>query len=393
MRMVDTPKDSEPHLRYAWRGNGVLEVEAQAASGTPAIGVVDSGSARGGRKSLLHVRLAGQPCAAGGSCAREGLHLRLPAPFNLGAVHATSTVTCKGVRETQAVERRIDPDDGLFYTFAELQKKYAGEFAAADIEEFWDEECEGVEEWRQPKAGPAPLAVWEVQAGHGWEGLSPAATLSSQAATLTEGLCKSGWGVVDGFLRGAEADALHLMVREWWSSGRLRAAHIGTGLHSPNHRGDLSAVCEQGSLPAAARLAQDRINSLVSHFAKFVPELKDGVECEPPMFALYPGDGTRYVKHFDCLEGEVSEFSKQRICTIILYLNPFWCEEHGGKLRLYPEEGRSFVDVEPFHGRLLAFLCEGRNAHEVLPAWRNRFACTWWVREAEASLDPWDATM
>merc|ERR1719401_1269456 len=108
------------------------------------------------------------------------------------------------------------------------------------------------------------------------------------------------------------------------------------------------------------------------------------------MMAVYPGGGARYVRHFDSLAG-ASKMQK-RFCTLILYLNPFWESDHGGHLRLYPGlpgKEEKHVDVEPLHGRLLAFLCAGRNAHEVMPAWRKRFAITWWVRSTHIDVSGW----
>jgi len=39
---------------------------------------------------------------------------------------------------TAEKERRVDPDDGNAYTFAELQQNYSGRFAYSDVLEYWD---------------------------------------------------------------------------------------------------------------------------------------------------------------------------------------------------------------------------------------------------------------
>jgi len=196
---------------------------------------------------------------------------------------------------------------------------------------------------------------------------------------------------------------LHLLLRERWSTSRLKAGMIGGGVQKPEVRGDLFAIGELRSLPEALRAAHERVQLLVSALEGSVLQRGGAVECEPPMMAVYPGGGARYVRHFDGLDGPKSGLMQRRVCTLILYLNPFWCEDHGGQLRLYPDarvetssaplppKDEAVVDIEPLHGRLLAFLCEGRNAHEVLPAWRPRFAVTWWVRESSASFGVWES--
>ena len=50
-------------------------------------------------------------------------------------------------------------------------------------------------------------------------------------------------------------------------------------------------------------------------------------------------------------------------------------EAHGGRLRLLQElADESGLEIDPLHGRLVAFLCEDRNPHEVLPCYGDRLA-------------------
>merc|ERR1712072_338804 len=46
------------------------------------------------------------------------------------------------------------------------------------------------------------------------------------------------------------------------------------------------------------------------------------------MFAVYPGDGTHYVKHYD------NPNKNGRKVSLLLYLNEGWREEDGGFLRV-----------------------------------------------------------
>ena len=93
------------------------------------------------------------------------------------------------------------------------------------------------------------------------------------------------------------------------------------------------------------------------------------------MVACYPGNGTGYTRHVDNPDGD------GRCLTVIYYLNQGWSEVNGGKLRIYRET--SHVDVEPILNRLLMFWSDGRNPHEVLPAYCTRYAITIWYFDAE----------
>lgn len=93
------------------------------------------------------------------------------------------------------------------------------------------------------------------------------------------------------------------------------------------------------------------------------------------MVACYPGNGTGYTRHVDNPDGD------GRCLTVIYYLNQRWGEDNGGKLRIYRDEGH--IDVEPVLNRLLLFWSDGRNPHEVLPAYCTRYAITIWYFDAE----------
>lgn len=93
------------------------------------------------------------------------------------------------------------------------------------------------------------------------------------------------------------------------------------------------------------------------------------------MVACYPGNGTGYTRHMDNPDGD------GRCLTVMYYLNQGWCEDNGGKLRIYREKGH--IDVEPVLNRLLMFWSDGRNPHEVLPAYFTRYAITIWYFDAE----------
>ena len=66
------------------------------------------------------------------------------------------------------------------------------------------------------------------------------------------------------------------------------------------------------------------------------------------------------------------------LCQVIYYLNHEWQPGHGGELILWPrDDDTSHVCVKPVADRLLLFISSLE--HEVLPAWRPRYALTTWM--------------
>jgi SM-20-related protein len=92
-------------------------------------------------------------------------------------------------------------------------------------------------------------------------------------------------------------------------------------------------------------------------------------------FAVY-APGAFYRAHLDNFRG-----TSARIVTAILYLNEDWQTVDGGQLRLYTtgEEGGEYVDLLPEAGQWILF-DSARFWHEVLPARRERFSLTGWLR-------------
>ncbi|GHF89615.1 2OG-Fe(II) oxygenase [Thalassotalea marina] len=104
-------------------------------------------------------------------------------------------------------------------------------------------------------------------------------------------------------------------------------------------------------------------------------------------FAHYP-PGAFYHKHLDAFKGE-----KNRVLSLVLYLNEDWLASDGGELVLYPEESSdntNATSVLPMLGTSVIFLSE-EFPHEVLPATRDRFSIAGWFRintSHENCVDP-----
>ena len=66
-----------------------------------------------------------------------------------------------------------------------------------------------------------------------------------------------------------------------------------------------------------------------------------------------------------------------RKLTCLVYLNPHWQPADGGELQIWPPDGGPPVVVAPRADRLVLFVSSLE--HEVLPAWRPRYALTTWM--------------
>ena len=115
---------------------------------------------------------------------------------------------------------------------------------------------------------------------------------------------------------------------------------------------------------------------------------------------MRPCNGSRYVRHTD----DAREQTRRLTC--IFYVNPDWEEADGGQLCLYLGHlGRmsligetaprppTIATITPLANRLVLFWSDARVPHEVLPAFKARYAVSVWysdargVRAAAASAD------
>lgn len=86
-----------------------------------------------------------------------------------------------------------------------------------------------------------------------------------------------------------------------------------------------------------------------------------------------PGDF--YTRHFDAFQDR-----RNRILSLVVYLNNDWQEDQGGELVLYRNpEDQTGIRVMPEMGTLVLFLSE-EFPHEVLPTKRDRFSIAGWFR-------------
>lgn len=202
------------------------------------------------------------------------------------------------------------------------------------------------------------------------QGLAPAQT-EAVFARIVRDIRACGYCILPGALPGFLTRQLLEQVHAF-DDKRFAAAGIGRQsdyIHEQKVRTDKIIWISQET-PAGAlwcqwteqlRLALNRqlllgLFSFESHFSHYAP-------------------GAYYARHLDAFKGE-----RNRILSVVAYLNPDWGESDGGELVLYTgEDDRRGIKVRPQCGTLVVFLSEDF-PHEVLPARRDRYAVAGWFR-------------
>lgn len=194
---------------------------------------------------------------------------------------------------------------------------------------------------------------------------------------IADALAEPGWVVLPNFFPPDKVSALRQQAQTQWQSGAFHAAGIGRGQAlnvNEAVRSDHVQWLERAETGALAEY-QDFIEYLRQQLNRL---LYLGLFEFEAHFAVYP-PGAFYKRHLDNFRG-----TSNRLVTALLYLNEGWQESDGGQLRLYTDgsDGSNYIDIFPHAGTLVLF----RSAlfwHEVLPARRERFSLTGWLRVRE----------
>lgn len=194
-------------------------------------------------------------------------------------------------------------------------------------------------------------------------------------AAIADALAGPGWTTVPGYLDPATVRALREAAAARRAAGEFRGARVGRGgaqVADPALRGDLIRWLDAGDPDAAVAAALARLDALRVRLNRALWLGLDGVEAH---FAAYP-PGARYGVHVDRFRDDDA-----RVVSVVVYLNDAWTVADGGLLRLHLPPGgeRRFADVLPAGGTLAVFLSD-RFPHEVLPARRERWSLTGWMR-------------
>ena len=195
-----------------------------------------------------------------------------------------------------------------------------------------------------------------------------ATDVSPLAQRVATDLRKDDHAIVDGLLPSTAAAALGECLRSMHAAGQLRNAELHTRLdagelHDVGQRGDLVAwvMAAEQEPPPAVHVLLAALDELVRAMAQQPPvaDAMRSLRRGDAQCTVYPGDGSRYVRHID------EEADGPRKLTCIFYLNEEWSKAAGGELRLHLAEvddsgkkryGRRWEkDIAPLHGRLVLF--------------------------------------
>ena len=103
-------------------------------------------------------------------------------------------------------------------------------------------------------------------------------------------------------------------------------------------------------------------------------------------FIAYPTGGF-YGRHLDSLAG-----AKNRVVSLVVYLDEDWQAEYGGALRIWSgtgDHGEAVAEIVPQAGRVVLMMSE-EIPHEVLPTHRPRKAIAGWWRVNASSTSRLD---
>uniref|UniRef100_A0AAF5PV59 hypoxia-inducible factor-proline dioxygenase n=1 Tax=Wuchereria bancrofti TaxID=6293 RepID=A0AAF5PV59_WUCBA len=195
-----------------------------------------------------------------------------------------------------------------------------------------------------------------------------------------------GWAIIDNFLGQNRCSHIHREMNYLYNSGVFKPGQLmetRMDSNSQNIRSDevywFDSNDERVSVAMTVRLLVSMIDSIIVHFNGRIPYEINGRS--RAMLAIYPSNGTHYVKHID------NPMKDGRCITAIYYCNQNWdVEKDGGCFRLFPETSGVPLDIEPRADRLLLLWSDRRNPHEVRPVYRDRYAITVWYFDTSEKL-------
>lgn len=196
---------------------------------------------------------------------------------------------------------------------------------------------------------------------------------------VVDALVNPGWVVLPDFIPQETVRELQAQAYTQWNAGEFHAAGIGRGQElnvNESIRSDQVQWLERAEQGALA----DYQHFMEALRLNLNQALYMGLFEFEAHFAVYP-PGAFYRRHLDNSRG-----TSARLVTAILYLNEDWKAADCGQLRLYTDgsDGGEYLDVFPEAGKLVLFHST-RFWHEVMPARRERFSLTGWLRARENS--------
>ena len=213
--------------------------------------------------------------------------------------------------------------------------------------------------------------------------------VSDMADDLASSLNARGWATAEFITSDAVSVVREEIanVARFYTPGEiwLGAADAGAQISVKSVRGDRIFWMDPDQIEAGRfRVLGEMLAAIdklvLDELSRRAPRLASLADRTHAMLAEYPGRGSRFVRHVD------NTGRDGRRLTVLCYLNPDYVGEHGGALKVYPEDdvdGERGEEVAPAGGVITMFYAD-QIPHEVLPSHRERHSFTvWYYDEAE----------
>lgn len=178
-----------------------------------------------------------------------------------------------------------------------------------------------------------------------------------------------------------------------------RVGSTGSGASAMALRSDVAVWVQAGGQSRAIDALTHRVDGLVASLRRHgrLDELSGTTYRSDAMVAMYPPNGSHYVRHFDniCSGGHGKRCNGRRLTAVYYLGNGKDAEEAArveegfepGALRIFwpgPPDSDARVDVSPAPDRLCIFWSDERVPHAVLPTKRStRLAITHWFFDVD----------
>lgn len=196
---------------------------------------------------------------------------------------------------------------------------------------------------------------------------------------VTKCLNSYGLCVIDNFLGDAKGTDILDEVADMHEHGELTSGQlVNTASPKGEVRGDIITWVDGSELGCSnINCLITSIDAIMLHCQRSLGQYHVKGRSKA-MVAAYPGNATHFLRHVDNPSGD------GRCVTCIYYLNKNWNSKvDGGLLRIFPEGSSKVANIEPKFDRLLFFWSDRRNPHEVLPAYKTRYAVTVWYYDEQ----------
>lgn len=194
-----------------------------------------------------------------------------------------------------------------------------------------------------------------------------------QFENIIANILENGYGICDNFLTEAEVANLIVSYNVKFDLGAFLPAKIGDKIAeklSDEIRGDQIYWLNHLEVDVAE-------NRFFSKMASFISYLNNtcylGIKGEEFHYTKYQS-GKFYRRHRDSFLHK-----KNRILSVILYLNCDWKLADGGNLIIYQlkDSIETAIEINPIAGRLVCFESDKLD-HEVLETFADRLSVTGW---------------